>query len=331
MNNRSAEPRVLISILNWNGLEETKNCLESLRRSNYPSAHVLVIDNGSRNDEVSLLKKNFPEFEFLRNEQNSGFAGGHNRSISLAIERGFDFIWILNNDCTVGPEDLGKLVRLAESDPRIGLVSPVIVLPPLADGKERYQFSGAWHDWNSLVTVRPTDLQTVADMEARQPENMWLTGTALLARCSMLGEIGGLDERLFAYYEDNEISVRAARHGYLNKMAFDVKLVHHSFGNSFDRPPHYFYLCSRNEMVFWSENTPRHLKRKVRRRLICRSFCEARSLYDSGRQEQAKACVAGVRDALLGRLGRRKMEFLNAWFSGLIARNFPYRFARIFD
>lgn len=324
------DPRVLISILNWNGLETTRACLQSLRNLVYPNYRIVVIDNASAQDEVSVLAVEFPQVEFIRNPQNLGFAGGHNRAIEDAITSGYDYIWILNNDCTIAADDLAKLVDLAESDPGIGLVSPLIALPP-SNGKETLQFAGAWHDWKKLITVRPDQPALVKEKEASDPKDMWLTGTALLARCAALKTIGGLDPRYFAYYEDNEISVRATRHGFVNRMAFDVSVRHHSFGNSYDRPPHYFYLCSRNSLLFWSENTPLEYRRRLRRRLVCRILGEARNLFDSGRIEQAIACVAGVRDGLLGRFGRQDMNFGGKWWMRRVARYFPYRFTRIYE
>lgn len=318
-------PRVLISILNWNGLDTTRACLASLRGLDYAGACVVVTDNASREDEVSVLRGEFPEFEFASNKANLGFAGGHNTAIRMALERGFDYVWILNNDCTVGKDDLAGLVAVAESDPKVGLVSPLIELPPLDGGEARYQFCGAWHDWQEHRSVRPMNVEEVRAREAAGHDDMWLTGTALLARCSMLKEMGGFDERYFAYYEDDELSARAVRHGYRCRMAFSVSVMHHSFPNSYDRPPHYFYFCSRNALLFWAENTPAEHRSRLRRKIAAQILVEARNLHDSGRIRQARACVAGVLHYLGGRFGPPGVDFDRCGYLDPIARFFPYR------
>ncbi len=324
MDNTDRSVKVLVSILNWNGIDTTRACLNSLRSLQESGVTVVVSDNASRNDEAAHLQREYPDIEVLSNPENLGFAGGHNKVIELAIARGFDYIWILNNDCTVKEGDLAGLLAVAEADPAIGLVSPVIELPS-ADGKPVYQFCGAWHDWRALKSVRPLDIEQIRSQAQKTPMDMWVTGTAILGRCSVLKEIGGFDERYFAYYEDNELSVRASRHGYRCEMAYSVSMLHHSFANSFDRPPHYFYFCSRNELLFWSENTPEPYRARVKRRIVARVMLEARNLYDSGRRPQAEACVAGLIDAASGRLGPMRRSFSGGSWLGSIARTFPYR------
>lgn len=322
-------PRVLISVLNWNASDLTIKCLESMASMTYPIFEIVVVDNASVKDDVERMRELFPNLEIISNARNLGFAGGHNQVIRMAIARGFDYIWLVNNDCITQPTDLEKLVACAESNHKIGIVSPVIVVPSDEDSgrEEHIQFAGSWFDWEKQECVRPKDPVVVAQRECDFPLDMWVTGTAMLIRCAMLDKIGGLDERYFAYYEDNELGARASRQGYLSQMAFDVTIRHHSFTTTHDRPPHYFYLCSRNSYLFWTENIPRNHRRTIRRCLWASTLLEAKSLQYSGHPELARACMAGLFDAVLGNYGSMPSRFQRSGIIEFILRFFPYRLA----
>jgi len=75
------KPKIAIVILNWNGYEDTSECIISLKKITYDNYKIIVVDNGSRQEDYLLLKKNFPEIEAVRSESNLGFTGGNNLGI----------------------------------------------------------------------------------------------------------------------------------------------------------------------------------------------------------------------------------------------------------
>ena len=320
----TAAPRILISILNWNALNLTINCINSILESSFDNIDIIVVDNASNENEADKIQQRFPNISIVRNQRNLGFAGGHNQVIRIAIDRGFDYIWLVNNDCSFKPTDLENILGVVEADPKIGIVSPIIALPDRY-GEERFQFVGSWFNWETQSCIRPKDPALVLRRENKFPNDMWVTGTAMLLRCEMLKKIGGLDERYFAYFEDNELGARASRAGYLSRMAFDVEILHHSFSSTHDRPPHYFYLCSRNAYLFWVENTPQEFRKGVRLHLLANTLLEAKSLQLAGRTEQARACIFGFIDAILGRYGMIRMHFKSNRFFDKILKYIPYR------
>jgi len=103
------QPMVAIIILNWNGLQDTIECLQSLRASTYRNVRIWVLDNGSREDP-SLALANFPEITLLRSAENLGFAGGNNYAAEIALAEQPDYILLLNNDTIVPPEMISELV-----------------------------------------------------------------------------------------------------------------------------------------------------------------------------------------------------------------------------
>lgn len=317
-------PKVLISILNWNALDLTINCVNSILNSTNNNIKIIIVDNASNTNDAKELQQQFPNIQIIKNTKNLGFAGGHNQAIRRAIDNKFDYIWLVNNDCSIQPRDLDGLLNVAESNRTIGIVSPVIVLPE-TQGDERFQFVGSWFDWKTQDCIRPKDPVQVLKHEEKTPRDMWVTGTAMLLRVEMLAKIGCLDERYFAYYEDNEINARASRAGYVSRMAFDVAISHHSFSTTHDRPPYYFYLCNRNAYLFWAENTPNEFSIGIRRRLLSRTLLEAKSLRRAGLNEHSKACLVGLFDAIRGRFGIIKTKFNADIITINFVNIFPYR------
>src|SRR5215203_3989399 len=97
-------PSIHIIILNWNGFSDTVKCLNSLMESDLSNTTVLVIDNGSANNEAARLAELFPGISVLPQKENTGFCGGNNIGIRKAMEDGAELILLLNND-TIIPKD----------------------------------------------------------------------------------------------------------------------------------------------------------------------------------------------------------------------------------
>lgn len=120
-------PPVTVIIVNYNGAHYLPACLESLSAQTYPPemVEVIVSDNGSSDDSLSLLAARYPWVKILAHRENLGFASGNNRAIREA--RG-DYIALLNNDTAPSPDWLSQMISVAESDPRCGLVTGKIHL-----------------------------------------------------------------------------------------------------------------------------------------------------------------------------------------------------------
>ena len=115
------KPAVCIVILNWNGWQDTVECIESCLRLTYPRFSILLIDNGSSDGSEQALRVSFPQIELIQTGVNLGFAGGCNVGIRRSLQDGADYVWLLNNDTKVEPGALGSLVEVLESEPSAGL------------------------------------------------------------------------------------------------------------------------------------------------------------------------------------------------------------------
>jgi GT2 family glycosyltransferase len=133
---------------------------------------------------------------------------------------------------------------------------------------------------------------------------MWAVGTAVLFRISALQQVGYLDERLFAYFEDDDMGERLIKAGWKNRMVFDSKVQHACFkGVISDRKPYYFYLMTRNSFCFFLQHTPAAYRRFLRLRLIDYALVTAIGLQKKGMTDKANACLLGIADGLSGRYG----------------------------
>jgi len=298
--------KILVSILNWNSAADTIRCVESVLQlapvDNY-DVEVSIIDNGSVPDDYQLLKNGIDKLDvqIYRHNQNLGFAGGHNVSLRRCIDDCFDYVWLLNNDAVTDINTLSELILLMEQDPRCGSCSPVI---KRLGNPDHVDFCGAIHNWQSLGMLNPPNLDAAPAFCEKHSENLWLVGTALLLRVEAIRQIGLLNEKLFAYYEDDDIGSRLNQRGWVNKMCFSSGVEHACFdGVITDRKPYYFYLMARNSFLYFLAHTPPAYRKLLRARLVDHSLVVAEKLYGLGYADKANACLLGIADGLAGKGG----------------------------
>lgn len=314
--------RTLVSILNWNGTNDTVECLRALDRSASDEVRFFLLDNGSREDPSNLFQTEFPDIEYRREPINLGFTGGHNVAIRQALERGFGSILLLNNDCRIDIEGILTLKHQLEGDEKLGALSPYILRD---DDSGRAVAVSGWFDWHAHRTIRPS----VGTAEQPQGATPMVVGTALLLRCDALRKIGPLDERYFAYYEDDDISARLAAAGYRTAYCPDVRCFHPH------RPIEKYhamalYLMTRNSWLFWRTHTPASLRSGLGRHLMAQALHNLMLLKkNDAPAEKSRAIVAGLIDAMKDRYGRPPDRLECPALLHRLATLAPYRLSRL--
>lgn len=205
--------------LNWKRASDTIACIESIKLQTSTDVKYIVVDNGSGDEEVELLKRALPYAKLLPLEENLGFAAGFNVGIQRALSLGCDLILILNNDTIACPNMLSALLEEIQS-PGIGVVAPVI-----------YYHSNPtviWSAGGNLLRSVPTTLMAHSRSgNLKEPiRRTFLSGCCLLIRREVLSSIGGFDERFFMYYEDLDFFVRLLETRWIAKVIPDAKLLH---------------------------------------------------------------------------------------------------------
>jgi len=248
-------PSVLIVVLNWNSYQETLAAVESISAMDYTNCKTVIIDNGSKDNSVEELTKIVDgRTKLIKLPENLGFTGGCNFGLDLALQNGNDYVWLLNNDAVADANTLTSLVRVAESDKTIGLVSPMIA--SLQEPSKLLNVGGRYEP--EIPEFRSTkDIHKAREWAVICPEKITLMGTALLIRVDMIRQIGPLDHELFAYWEDIDLSLRSIKAGFRNVVDFESIVYHKEKtidGKYYELKPHYWYYMARNEIRFWKKH-----------------------------------------------------------------------------
>ena len=250
-----SSPLVLIVILNWNSAAATLKAVASLHLIDYKNWRVLVIDNGSTDGSVELLRPLASErVEVVEVEKNTGYTGGCNLGLRHALAINAEYTWLLNNDATTDPHTLTSLVALAESDERIGLVSPLVASD---DASGTIFFAGGRWNKRAAEYVDTHKVEVAKRWMKESPEAYVVWGTAMLVPRRVVHAIGMLDEGFFAYYEDLDLSIRSLEAGFHNVTDFSSTVYHDNKNMSFPAEqlkPHYCYYMARNEQRFWRKH-----------------------------------------------------------------------------
>jgi hypothetical protein len=199
-------PKVSIIILNWNGLKDTIECLESLKKNTYPNYEIIVVDNGSENDEGDVLGKRYGNYiTVIKNKDNLGFAGGNNIGIKYAINAGGEFILVLNNDVIVEKDFLRFLVEDLIKDKTAGIVGPVNY--DYYNPQKIISMGRIMSFWraSAIHIFRPAKNE-------RELDAIW--GCCMLIRKEVFEKIGYFYEPYFLTFEEIDFCVKAKKQGF---------------------------------------------------------------------------------------------------------------------
>lgn len=240
-------PKVAVIVLNYNGKECLPRCLNSLAQLEYSNREIIIVDNHSSDDSLSVAEKTFPEYTFIRNTENEGFAKGMNSGMRLALARGAQWCWLINHDAEVAPAVLTQLMVVAEKHPRAGLLSPVIY----EKGSKCLWFAKGEIDF---FRMRAFHVQPAREEMARESyQSGFLTGCALLIKKELMEAIGFLDERFFLYYEDADYSLRAQSAGFACLVVPEARVWHSE--ESKENPKKIYFLVY-SGLLFFEKHAP---------------------------------------------------------------------------
>jgi len=241
------KPRVYVLLLNWNGWRDTLECLTSLQHLKYDNFSVVVLDNGSTDDSVKRIRESFSSAILIENGQNRGFAAGNNVGIRYALERGGDYVWLLNNDTVVDPDALSTLVAVAESDPRLGAVGSVLYYMTEPD---RIQ---AWGGGQVSLLLGTSSHYT---RPVKNEKIGYLTGASILVKRAAIERVGFLDEGFFMYWEDVDYCFRLRKAGWCLAVAPESRVFHKVSSSVGGQSPTRDLLAAVSSVRFFTRHAP---------------------------------------------------------------------------
>jgi GT2 family glycosyltransferase len=294
-------PQVAIVVLNWNGKRDTLKCLKSLATQQDVDAKIILVDNGSTDDSVIAVAAEFPGVEVIEVGANLGYAGGNNIGLNHALQLGFEYILVLNNDTTIDAHCTAALVADLEANPLAAaacpktffLDSPATIY--FAGGKLNGDGSPEHIGWGQPDSPRFSTGETE-----------WITGCAILFRARLLQEIKLFEAKFFLLFEDLDWSMRARRLGYSLRFVAEAKVWHKgsaSFGKTFS--PFYWYYYSRNCFLWIERNFSFNQKPRLYYLALKRTWQNAvranRDLPLQERKQIRRSVTRGLNDYLLRR------------------------------
>lgn len=251
---KKSRDSVLIVVLNFNGWKETLSCIDSVLHQNYNNFHILLIDNGSKDQSLKKLDSfnNNKKITFHKEPVNLGFAGGVNVGIRKAIKEGFEYTVLLNNDAIVTENWLKTLIEAIKST---GASAATGLL--LESSGKKIESTGDSYSSFGLPFPRQRDEPTNNAFDS----GFVFGGTAgaSVYKTSLFEDIGLFDETFFAYFEDTDINYRAQLAGhtsYYEKSA----IAYHDHGTTSSKLPGFtVYQTFKNLPVLFWKDTPRHM------------------------------------------------------------------------
>lgn len=287
-------PGVAIVVLNWNGWQDTIECLDSLRRLSQPDVQIIVVDNGSTDDSCDRILKwagsnfgggddsaadNTRETKHAQDGStvllaaaglvvieagaNGGYSAGNNVGLRWALANtDCEFLWILNNDCVAEPDSLSCMVKMMLEDLHVQICGATI-----RSYHEHDRILMAGGARMSHITFHSTPVVLSAGertQEVVRRQLSYVSGACMLVRCSLLEKVGLLSERYFLFFEEPDLMERAGKDCRL-AVAFDA-IVYHKEGSatgSVSATRHKSHLADyysfRSRLLFVSAFYPRRL------------------------------------------------------------------------
>ncbi len=246
----SHKPLVSIITLNFNQLELTCALLDSINKVSYPNLEVFVVDNASKTDPFPHIRASYPNVHCLQSGANLGFAGGNNVAVRQC--KG-DYLFFVNNDAEITEDCIEKLLAVLQSDPKIGIVSPLLCYYPSEETNHktiiqyagtsevhpltaRNKTFGAGQEWNGQYT--------------QIQETAYAHGAAMMVPREVIEKVGMMEESFFLYYEELDWCASIKKAGYKIYIEPNALVYHKESVTVGKANPLKTYYQNRNRILF---------------------------------------------------------------------------------
>lgn len=248
--------KVSIVILNWNGCKMLQTFLPSVvQYSMNEEVEVCVADNGSDDNSIDMLQREFPMVRIIKLDKNYGFAEGYNRALK---EVDAEYVVLLNSDVEVTKNWLTPLISFMDEELDVAACQPKILSYANKDSFEHAGAAGGYIDYYGYPFCRGRIFDKVEKDLGQYDEVQsifWATGAALCIRLADFNEVGGFDGRFFAHMEEIDLCWRLRSRG-LNIVCIPQSVVYHVGGATLNKEnPRKTYLNFRNNLLMLYKNS----------------------------------------------------------------------------
>jgi len=296
-----------VVLINWNSGDYTQVCLERLFAASRQPDRVVLVDNASSDGSPAQLAAAWPDIDHLPQSSNTGFAGGNNIGIRHLLDAGCEAIWILNNDTEVEAECLAVMEAALHADAGIGVATGKMLFP-VQDGEKTARIwyaGGRISPWTfEAKHLRQHQVDINSGGEAPPSDTGFVCGCSMLVRREVLEQLGGFDNRFFAYCEDVDWSLRALAAGVRLRYLPAAVLTHHvsvsttrnTLGDAGGRiSPAAHYLLARNRRLVIRRHARGLASVTARFRYALRQVWFGLGLRLRGRSQKRRAMRLGMK------------------------------------
>jgi GT2 family glycosyltransferase len=227
---------VSVVVVNWNTRDFLRECLQSVHRETTDvTFEVFVVDNASGDGSAEMVRAEFPSVHLIANEENRGFAAANNQALRLARGR---YALVLNPDTIVTDGAIGKTVRIADGEPRVGVLGCQVLLREDAVQMTCFRSpsaTGLFLWLTKLERLIPKSWfgggQSYRDWDRRSARDVdVVTGMYMLVRREAMQQVGLMDEDYFVYAEEADWCVRFGKAGWRCRFTPEARIVHRDGG-----------------------------------------------------------------------------------------------------
>ena len=246
--------KVAVIIVNWKKYDITSSCIESILNSTNSNFKIILVDNESDNKKVKNFKyKN--EIEIIQNKKNEGISKANNIGIDYALKNNYDYTILINNDTIVEKNLIEVLLKTAQTK-NFSVVQPLILK---YNSKEIWSSGGRInYFFGNFIARKKLGNSLNSSYELTE----WFTGCCCLFQTKIFEDIGKLDERFFAYYEDVDFSLRLKKYGYKIGFTSKTQIYHYESFSSISNnskggklSPYVHYLNIRNHILILKKHS----------------------------------------------------------------------------
>jgi GT2 family glycosyltransferase len=299
-NYQQTTPRVAAIVLCHNGIQLTLDCLTSLQQQDYPSLDLIVVDNHSLDGTPEIVASKFPQVQVIETGDNLGYAKGNNLGIQIALGRGCDIFFLVNNDTRLSPDCVSTLVQTLEQNPDVGAIGPMV---HTFTGKSQISSAGGRINWRAASAENVGAGETDLAQYPPRPVD-FINGCGLMVTRKAIEQAGLIDPEYFMYWEETDWCMRIRKAGF--KILFEPKarMQHLATIQDNEQSPTTLYYLTRNRLLFFSRYAGFPSRPVILFSALRGALAGVGKHRRAGRYAHAKATQVAILHAFARRWGR---------------------------
>lgn len=244
---RSMKSSLAIVIVNYNGVDDTLECVDSIKQECILDNEIIIVDNNSNIFNKNKLIENQSLYTLILNKKNQGFSCANNIGIKYAMKKGYENILLINNDTIITKNSIEIMLEKLNSDSNLGIVGCTILYN---DYKDLIWFDGGNINWNKFLGEHE-NMKKKYNHESRSCNVSFLSGCCMLIKSKVFEEVGLLPEEYFMYFEDVDFCAMVLEFGYKLFVCKEAVIYHKvSAASGGEDSPFTIEWCNRNRIVF---------------------------------------------------------------------------------